>query len=438
MKLLVVISVVVSSFFSPKNKAVQEIIAIKEQMKAYYSTDLDSAALLAQMILNKSKEANYSLGQAKGEFAIAYITYKQGYLGKSIPHFLDALDLYLPINTRESLIDQANICITLGQIYWYHHSHDAAIEFYDKGIALAQRADDNEAIVKLIQNKAMSLRRIGKMAESTKLLVELIDIIPESNIEAKHKTYNQLGLIYNDLQEYDQARRWFDKMIQLDSDVPSLYRGRAFHNIASSYKEQKNYNKARAYYERSIEAYEGLGNSRDFFLAYRDLAELALLENSIDLCKIYSEKAKSLLDEVPRTPEHYDLYHILSKCLQASQPEEAFKYRDQYVSENESFLKRQHDLIAAGEKYKVQLITSNYFNKVKRQEDRLRLAWTMSCAVAFIFLAVLLTLKLYRIYSYRSPELALSHIKSQNEMIYLLDLFRKEKEEMKNTLRQKE
>lgn len=437
MKLIAVIAVVLPSLFSSKNNVIQEITAIKEQMKMYYNTDLDSAALLAQMILSKSKEANYSLGQAKGEFAIGYVTYRRGYLGKSIPHFLEALNLYLPIETRESLIDQANICITLGQIYWYHHSYDEAIGFYDQGIGLAQKTNDHETVVKLIQGKAMSLRRIGKMTESTDLLIQLLEIIPESSNEARHKVYNQLGLIYNDLQEYDKARKWFNKMIQLDSDVPTLYKGRAFHNIASSYKEQLNYKKAGAFYEKSIKAFEGLGKPRDFFLAYRDLAELALIENDIELSRIYSEKARLLLDKVPQTPEHYDLYQILSKCLQYSQPEEAFKYRDQYVSENRAFLERQKETIAAGEKYKVQLITSNYFNKVKRQKDRLKFAWTMSCAAVFVFLALVLSFKLHRIYNYKSPELALSHIKNQNEMIYLLDLFRKEKEEMKNTLRQK-
>lgn len=424
--------------FSSNQEAIREITSIKEQMKGYYSSNLDSAAILAEMILDKSKESGYKLGEAKGKFAIAYVAYKQGKTSKAIPYFLEALNLYQPLKTNEASTDKAYICLTLGKIYRQHYSIPKALDFYGQGIAFAKAANDKVVLRKLLYNQSVAYRNQGDLIQAMDALTRSMDLIPEGDKVVKQRTYNQFGLIYRDLGEYQEARNWYQKMIYLDTLNASRYKGQACHNMATTYREQNVHSKAQEYYIKALSAFENYGEPKDFFLTYNDMAELALLQRKHPQASEYAQKALTLIDQVPNTPNYYSIYKILSQCATNQKPLEAIAYANQYIESSEAFGNQQSELVASGDRYKVELIASNYFDKTKRLENRIKMAWTMSCAAAFIFLAVILSFKLYRIYSYRSPQLALSHIKNQNEMIYLLDLFRKEKEEMKNTLRQKE
>lgn len=425
--------------FSFDQEAIQEINAIKEQMKGYYNTNLDSAAILAETILIKSQKANYELGKAKGEFALAHIAYKRGKISVAIPHFLKALEIYKPLKSNDSLTDQANIYIMLGVIFRRHQSFQEALSFYDLGIKAAIAANNKSALRSLLYNKSIAYRRKGNFAGAIQTLIESVDLIPKDNHIITQKTYNQFGLIYAELGEHDEARKWYNKMIELESknSSPRYYRGQAYHNMALSYNNQEDYVMAWKYYILAKEEKKLLGNPEKLFITYQNMAELALADRKSELAIDYANKALALIDQVPNTPEYYKIFKFLAQCESAHNPTLAITYANQFIASSEAFNNRQKELLDNGDRYKVQLIASNYFSQVKREKERLKVAWTMSCAAAFIFLAVILSIKLYRIYNYRSPELALSHIKNQNEMIYLLDMFRKEKEEMKNTLRQR-
>ncbi|WP_422358686.1 hypothetical protein [Reichenbachiella sp.] len=61
----------------------------------------------------------------------------------------------------------------------------------------------------------------------------------------------------------------------------------------------------------------------------------------------------------------------------------------------------------------------------------------MAFIMTFIFVSGVLSVRLWKIYHYKSAEKGLALIKNSNEMVYLLDMFRKEKEEMKKSMDQK-
>ncbi|MEO9965712.1 MAG: hypothetical protein ABJF11_07990 [Reichenbachiella sp.] len=426
------------SLFGFDTEIQKEVDDLNNLCKVYYRSNPDTVKILANRARQKAANSDYSFGLAKSLFFLGAIADQENRPDEAVPYLLDALTHFASVNSKTALSNQAEVCVTLGKIFKQHHHEDEAIEFYEQGIQYAVSAENNKALRKLLYNQSGAYRKKQQFTVATDLLMQSLEFIkPEDNV-IKQRTYNQLGAIYYEIGELTSSRVWFNKMILLDSGgAPSRYSGQAYHNIALTYQKENNFENAWKYYLLAIREKEKINNARDLFVTYKDVTEMSLNNEQYDMAMSYAHKALSLLDQVPKTPEYYELYDFLSSCLLRTDPNKALHYSRLYAGENKAFLSQQKQLIAAGDKYKVQLITSNYFYKIEQAKERIKLAWTASCMAAFLFLAFLLTIKIYNIYNYKSPSLALSHIKNQKEMIYLLDLFRREKEEMKKTLRQK-
>lgn len=425
--------------FSINLESKQNIHEIFQQVTYHFDqNNLDSVKLLAKAALSESKKNGYGYEAGRSLFFLGAAADLEKKPSQAIPYLLEALEQLSTNKTDRSLFYQAEVCVTLGKVFRRHQGIQEAVDFYQQGIEFAKASSNQVALRKLLYNLSVAHRQQGSLIEAIDALTQSMNLIPADNNAIKQRAYNQFGLIYSKLEEYDQARNWYNKMLMLEEESPSprYYRGQAYHNLAITYNKQEDFRRAWKYFELAAKEKESLGNADKLFITYHDMAELALLEGDRKQASEYGQKALALIDLVPNTPNYYKIYKLLSQCEVNQNPLHAITYANQYMEASENFTSKQKELLSNGDRYKVQLIATNYFNNVKREKQRLKVAWTMSCAAAFVFLAIMLSLKLYRIYNYRSPELALSHIKNQNEMVYLLDLFRKEKEEIKNTLKQ--
>lgn len=235
---------------------------------------------------------------------------------------------------------------------------------------------------------------MGNLTKSKELLLQKLEMIEEDNHKEKQYTYNQLGLVHHELKSFDQALSYFQQMIDLETDAkPSRFRGQAYHNMANIYQEQKHYEQAWDYYEKALKEKGPIGREKDLLITYKDMAFHTLIHDQINLD--YSEQYKAL-DSI------------------------------------------QKDLIAQGKGYKMDLITTNYFNEQREKEHQQKFYLTLFSGLIFLWLAGFVSVRLWRIYRFESPEIALSTIKNPKELIYLFDRNRKEKEELKNTLKQYE
>lgn len=425
--------------FSDSEGPTPEITELHNQVKNYYQTNLDSAILLAEQTIIKSRELNDDFGQAKSVTLLAQAYNLQGKTDQAVYHFLDALKLFMPIENTTSLSVQANICLSVGKIYRQHYRINEAIDFYDKGINYAVRSSDQKVFAKLLHNKAVVYRKIGEPAKAKELLMQKLEMVATDDYDQKQKTYNQLGLAYHELKDFDQARVYYQQMIDLETGYePSRFRGQAFHNLANTYQEQGDYEQAWYYYHKSLAEKEPLNRAKDLFITYQDMANLALLQDQRILALSYADKATLLLDKVPKTLEYYDQYHLLSNCIGESNPKQALAYSNQYFAENKMFISLQEELIEIGQGYKMDLITMTYFKVQREKEQQQRFYLTLFSGLAFLLVAAFTSSRLWKIYRYKSPEVALSMIKNPKEMIYLIDLFRNEKEELKKLRRQEE
>lgn len=410
-----------------------------DRITVHYSSDnFDSVTHLSEIALLNSRQTGNYYEQGRSLFFLGAVADRENKPDKSIPFLLESLESFSHLDTEKSYSYQSEICISLGKIFRQHGAFSEALDIYKQGMSYALMANNTEALRKLLYNQSVAYRRQGNALKAIEALTQSIELIPEGDHSKLLRSYNQFGAIYHELGNYSSARFWYDKMLALQGEdsMPQYFRAQANHNIALTYKMEKEYATAWSFFEMTLAEKEKLGNTDKLFLTYQDMAELAFIEEKHELARSFAQEALGLMDQVANTPDYYKIYKLLAQIEEKASPSVAMIYANKFMEASEAFTSKQKELLENGDRYKIQLITSTYFNNAKRETERVKFAWSISCSVVFVFLVVALTFKLYRIYRYRSPKLALSHIKSHNELVFLLDLFRKEKEEMRNTLKQ--
>jgi len=242
-------------------------------------------------------------------------------------------------------------------------------------------------LVKLLQNSAVAYRHQGDYDNAIDLLMQKLDFLgPNINSETL-RTFNSLGTIYYTQKKYDQAKEWFNKILDLETDTSaSRFRGQALHNLANIHKEEGNYSEAWSAFKQALTEFKSLAQPKDLFLSYKDMADLALIRNQPDLAMSYAQKATLLLGQVPDTPEYFDHYKILARCVQDNDPRQALMYNNLYFEKDKKFDLLQKDLVAQAEGYKIDVALASHEKKLQeqKQKEKLRLSLVYSAIGALI------------------------------------------------------
>lgn len=391
-----VLAVALFSIWPFSNEQIkQEVETIHIEAKSHFKADPDRAVALVQLALLKSEEANYSYGQAKSLLMIGSAAQRQGKPALATTHFLNALQVYEALNHSESLSDQAKIYLEMGKIFWHHHRTQEAIDQYKQGLALALQSKQNDVMVKLLHNMAVAHRTGKDYGTAITLLMKKLDFIDPNNAKEKMHTYNELGLQYQNLKEYKNARQWFGKMLETDTtELRFFFRGQALHNLANIEKEIGNYTEAWDLFNQALSEKVSPGNAKTQFITYQDMAGLALLEKQPELALTYAEKATPLLAQVPDTPKYFDQYDLLSHCHEEKNPRKALSYSRMYEERQRSFNQTQKNLISKIEGYKLDLVLANHEKQLQQQTQQRKLTYT-------IISLLLLSLMIYVYMDYR-------------------------------------
>lgn len=356
------------SFFEPQTHA--EVDDLHSDIYQLLDENLPAARELAEVTLKKSKDIDYKFGEANSLYIIAYCDDRQNKLNKAVPEYLQALEKFTEIEGELSIENQAEIHLNLGRIFKLHYKYQDAISFYNRGLSLAEEINNLKLKKKLLHNLSIAYKHKGDLVKAAEIQFEKLGLLGESDRRDEIKSYNQIGLINIELQEFEEARSYFEHIIKLEKDKKtSKYRAMAFHNIADAYMKENNYGEAKKSYLSSLSENLTIKNKKDIFLTYLDLTQLHLEINDFESAEKYGLKASVLLSEVPKTVEYNRVNHYLSQIyFHKDELHEAKIYFDRYVTQMESLYDQQKELASQGDQYKIELITSTYFAKIQEQE----------------------------------------------------------------------
>jgi signal transduction histidine kinase len=284
-------------------------------------------------------------------------------------------------------LDLAKSYSYLGDSYVSQAISDSAFLFYYKAEKMYETVHDNVSLGKILINKANLQYKAGDFLGSEKSVFNVLRIIKGESKQNNilYDAYNLLGLVYNELGEYDNAITYNNKALAIidDSIIPFEYQSRAtsYNNIGFLYQNSQNYLAAKQYFQKGLEQknllihkpfvyailLDNLGYAKfklketeglpELFYQSLKLKESLKLTSEIFISKIHlSEYFLSLKDStkameysveallLSRTDNNPHNVLVGLKQMANVDPDKATTYNKEYIRINEQLLKEERKM----------------------------------------------------------------------------------------------
>jgi len=289
--------------------------------------------------------------------------------------------------------DTLNIAKSYSYIGDYYSSvgvSDSSYIFYYKAEKLYNETSDRVSLAKVLLNKALLQFNESDFLGSEKSVIKSLRLLEsESNYDVLFESNNLLGIIYNELEDYNKAIDYHLKalVISEDNEIPAIYQSKAtsLNNIGYVYQNQKKYKKAAQYYQEGLKQenlnydkpslyamlLDNLAYSRFKLNQEKELPELFLkslqlrdslkltsgiVANKIHLSEYYSfhkdsTKALQFAREAllsARKDKNFRNVLVALKQMGVVEPQNASRYSKEYIHINDSLQKAERKM---GEKF---------------------------------------------------------------------------------------
>ncbi|SEF59901.1 Histidine kinase [Flavobacterium urumqiense] len=312
--------------------------------------------------------------------------------------------VHLVLKNSESVKDTLNLAkgyTYLGDYYGAQAITDSAFMYYSKAEKMYLQRNDVFSLARLRLNKALLQYNEGDFLGSEIAVFKALRVIKgEKANDVIYESYNLLGLIYNELGEYDKAIEFNTKALASIDDkiIPVEFQSKAtsFNNIGYIYQNLNNHKMAISYFTKGLEqenliiqkpavyamlldnlAYskfklnniEGLPEMYYQSLKLRDSLKLTsgiiaskfhLSEYFVSIKNIakatrYSKEALLL----SRSSKSYRNILVALKQLAVIEPEKASVYAKEYIHINEELQKTERNM-------------GNKFTRIEYETDQIK------------------------------------------------------------------
>lgn len=217
----------------------------------------------------------------------------------------------------------------LGNIYFFKDEFDSAAKYYGIAAQMALKSKNYEEVSRNYNGLGMSYFRQGDYAEALQINLKALNLVDSLDLNIRTGSiYGVIGIIYQNLNKYEEAYQNYEKAIAADS-IKSDPRGVITWKInwAIALEREGKYDESEAIYFQSLADSKTYNYPR---LTANVLTNMgALYKKKGDIIKSIEtfEKAYKLADEIGAT--HliaFDIQNLGSLYLENNDPEGAKKY----------------------------------------------------------------------------------------------------------------
>ncbi|TDO98381.1 tetratricopeptide repeat-containing sensor histidine kinase [Flavobacterium sp. 245] len=146
----------------------------------------------------------------------------------------------------------------LGDYYDSQSVSDSAFMYYFKAEKFYLKIDDQYNLAKTFLSKASLQYNEGDFFESEIAVFKALSSLKKQKKvnELYYESYNLLGILYNERDEYEKALEFQNKALKIldDKSIPNelQYRAASLNNIGFIYMNMKNYGQAKLFFERGL------------------------------------------------------------------------------------------------------------------------------------------------------------------------------------------
>jgi len=169
---------------------------------------------------------------------------------------------YLTISLKDS-VGTAETYWDLAQFYHTHNREDSAYFYYDKAQKIYRDLGDHPNSGSLLLNMAIIQKNIRDYTGSEVTTTNAIRLLkPLDKFKLLYQAYNNLGIVSNELEEYDKAIFYYEKGIAyIEKSRANRYLPSIWNNLGLVYHNQGNYKKAIEYFQKALSFNEDIEES---------------------------------------------------------------------------------------------------------------------------------------------------------------------------------
>lgn len=298
-----------------------------------------------------ARDAKDYWAMAIAKAGMGYISYEVGDYKAAYGNYLDALRVLKKSDTVD-LSNQVIILNELSLIQSDFNNHDESIEYSKEALKVAkeyvkkypEHAEENEQLRWLVDipyYMAIEYQDKGAHQTAGKILVDLWDQAEDKgDIVTYAQVLNELGIIKMNNAEFRDAQEYFGIVVS-SLDVGEEDKSIAYHNLAGTYMEQGNYDKANSYFLIALDMKNELDDTYSQFITYQDLGELEYRMDNQEKAIAYWEKGLSVYDKVDNDPELYSVYNWLQLAYMDIDVDKAKEYNLEYAKRNSFYVQNQ-------------------------------------------------------------------------------------------------
>ena len=296
------------------SKTIEEVDSLLELSKnSRFNVDIESAIEYAYQALSLSDEIGYSRGKARSYLNLGQTLFNLGSYKKSLE--------YLSLVEKEPYsygdpVMLFEVSRVRGQIYSYLNLNRQSISEFQKCLVLAHdikpKVDSDYCLSLTYENLYIVYDNVDK-ADSVVYFMnknrELLESMDESFAYRNMvNLYTSYGNLYSMNGDFDLAKEYFDKALNLTEKHQYPYKSRTYIFLGDMEVEKENYDSALVFYKKALANLEVTKIKGEYGLVYGQIAELFRQTGDIDSARIYSEKQnlieRELSSERKNSAEH--------------------------------------------------------------------------------------------------------------------------------------
>jgi tetratricopeptide (TPR) repeat protein len=356
--------------------------AIDELAYLHFHNNIDSSLALAKIEKAFAFKAGRIDWKLKGMTALATALYDKRDLKDSLAEFESCLVLAKKYGKKK----QEAVCLNgISNIYADYGDNVKAIDYIRKCIKISESIKDSTAISNGYYNLSMLYNTLEEPDEALRWLGKSIAIDQRMN----HRfnvvySLDLMATIYNKKLQHSKALSIFKQALKLagqlnDSSMLSLL----YNDIGVTYKGRKVYDSALFYYFKAYDLRLKFGNKQEVAGTALNIANVYLLTNKNDQALFYGEMGLQFSKEAQYLEWIQNGYNILYEAYKkAGKHELALKMFEQYLEVKDSLVnsKAQNELVRQEFKYNYekQALSDSIKNAEERRMSTNKLSYERS------------------------------------------------------------